>query len=46
MTLGFESRLTLFERIQMTVDWYKSQIQGADPRKLCEDDISNYEALV
>ena len=46
MTLGFESRLTLFEAIQMTVDWYKSQIQGADPRKLCEDDISNYEALV
>ena len=44
--LGFESRLTLSEAIQMTIDWYKSQLQGADARQLCEEDISNYEALV
>ena len=44
--LGFESRLTLSEAIQMTIDWYKSQLQGADARQLCEEDISNYEALI
>ena len=46
LKLGFESRLALLDTIQMTMDWYRSQLQGADPRKLCEDDISNYEALI
>ena len=44
--VGFEPRLALVDAIQMTMDWYRSQLYGSDPRKLCEDDISNYEALI
>ncbi len=46
LKLGFEPRLALVDAIQMTMDWYRSQLYGSDPRKLCEDDISNYEALI
>lgn len=46
LMLGFEPRLALVDAIQMTMDWYRSQLHGSDPRKLCEDDITNYEALI
>ena len=46
LMLGFEPRLALVDAIQMTMDWYRLQLFGSDPRKLCEDDILTYEALI
>ena len=43
--LGVESRLNLMESIKLTVDWYQSQANGLDARKLCENDIFLYERL-
>jgi CDP-glucose 4,6-dehydratase len=43
-TLGFKPRLTLADSIQQTIDWYKAQFSGYDPRKLCDNEIAEYEA--
>jgi CDP-glucose 4,6-dehydratase len=44
-SLGFEPRLSLTNAIQLTMDWYKSQHNGFDPRELCDNDIARYEAI-
>ena len=44
-TLGFEPRLALADAIQLTMNWYRSQHSGFNPRKLCDNDIATYEAL-
>lgn len=43
--LGVEPRLNLTDSIKLTLDWYQSQTNGLDARKLCENDISVYESL-
>lgn len=43
--LGVEPRLNLTDSIKLTLDWYQSQTNGLDARKLCENDISLYESL-
>jgi CDP-glucose 4,6-dehydratase len=43
-TLGFQPRLALADTIQRTIDWYRSQFSGLDPRELCDNEISEYEA--
>ena len=43
--LGVESSLILSQAIEITMEWYRSQTDGFDARKLCENDISFYEAL-
>lgn len=42
--LGFHPRFSLTEAVQRTMDWYRSQYNGATARKLCEEDIAAYEA--
>ncbi|MGR0481949.1 MAG: CDP-glucose 4,6-dehydratase [Candidatus Electronema sp. V4] len=44
--LGFQPRLSLTEAIQRTMAWYKAQHSGADVRRLCEEDIAAYEAVL
>jgi len=43
-TLGFQPHLSLADAIQRTMTWYRSQHNGIDVRKLCENDIAIYEA--
>ena len=43
--LGVEPSLILSQAIEITMEWYRSQTDGSDARKLCENDISFYEAL-
>ncbi|SMX47262.1 CDP-glucose 4,6-dehydratase [Actibacterium lipolyticum] len=40
--LGWRPRLTLDQAIQMTVEWYRKQAEGADMRALTEGQISRY----
>ena len=44
-TLGYSPRLKLFDAIKLTMNWYRSQYSGLNPRELCYNDISFYEAL-
>jgi CDP-glucose 4,6-dehydratase len=44
-TLGFQPRLTLTDSVQKTINWYRSQFSGLDPRELCDNEIADYEAL-
>lgn len=43
--LGVEPCLTVSEAIKITMEWYHSQNNGSDVRRLCENDIAVYEAL-
>jgi CDP-glucose 4,6-dehydratase len=43
--LGITPHWPLVETVKRTMDWYKSQHQGADARSLCEAEIADYELL-
>ncbi|MEI9963409.1 MAG: CDP-glucose 4,6-dehydratase [Caulobacteraceae bacterium] len=43
--LGFSSRLDGGQAVAMTMDWYRDQARGADPRRLTLDQIALYESL-
>ena len=42
--LGFQPRIPLERAIDLTMDWYRSQHRGCDPRELCNRNIDYYEA--
>jgi CDP-glucose 4,6-dehydratase len=41
--IGFESRLDARAAVTLTMDWYRRQAVGEDPRTLCEAQITDYE---
>jgi CDP-glucose 4,6-dehydratase len=43
--LNVQSRWSLAESIERTMQWYLAQGNGADARMLCESDITAYEGL-
>lgn len=43
--LGFTPKWALAESVRRTMAWYRAEQQGANPRKLCEDEITAYEEL-
>ena len=42
--LGFQPRWGLAKSVDCTMNWYRQQAQGFDPRNLCLADIADYEA--
>jgi CDP-glucose 4,6-dehydratase len=44
-TLGVVPQWPLFEAIDRTMKWYRSQREGADARELCFSEIADFEAL-
>jgi CDP-glucose 4,6-dehydratase len=40
--LGWENRWDFEETVKRTVNWYKKESTGLDPRQLCERDILDY----
>jgi CDP-glucose 4,6-dehydratase len=43
--LGFRSRLDGPAAVRWTMDWHREAAAGADPRRLCLDQITAYESL-
>jgi CDP-glucose 4,6-dehydratase len=42
--LRFQPRWGLAESVGRTIDWYRQQAEGLNPRELCLADIADYEA--
>jgi len=42
--LGVTPRLTLVQAIQRTMAWYRAHAKGENARRLCDSDISDFEA--
>lgn len=42
--LEWKPRWHLERTLEMTVDWYKRHLEGADARALCEEQIARYES--
>ncbi len=46
IVLDVAPKLTLYQAISQTMDWYSRQEKGDDSRSLCLSEISEYEALL
>ena len=44
-SLSSEPRVVLAEAIKITMNWCRFQLSGLNPRELCDNDITYYEAL-
>jgi len=44
--LGVTPKWNLAQTVSRTMSWYRKQEEGLDARKLCEEDIAGYEALL
>jgi CDP-glucose 4,6-dehydratase len=44
--LGWAPRLSMQTAVEWTAEWYRAQLDGADPAKLCLDQIRRYFAAV
>ena len=43
-SLGWEPRLSLERALEMTIGWYRDAANGADARRLCEEQIAEFGA--
>jgi len=42
--LGWEAKLSLWEAIEYTVDWYKEALKGNDMFEFCKEQIKNHQS--